>query len=309
MSKNTVLSIVEVLLALMAYFISGGLSSIIIKALSPEIGSTPFWVIFHRSIYIPLMLLALYLIRRVFGRWSLKDLGLSRGEGFKASLRDGLIAFFASSLVFLPFLVALLPYYAGQFSAFGETMRQMSIPTLILMFLAFSPIVLIDSPIPEELFYRGYYQGMLCERFKHGVGVLASTLLFGLQHALAHPDWHLGMVAATIPLGFILAFTYHKTKSLISVITPHFLINFLLAYPMVFYAAGHTSIVISACLAIAFASVIVLMLYRYRARDLFLDGLKSLKHLDHRSLMLVSLFTALPLAFSYLAIMFRSYLG
>ena len=103
--------------------------------------------------------------------------------------------------------------------------------------------------------------------------------------------------------------TYHKTKSLISVITPHFLINFLLAYPTIFYAAGHTSIFIATCLAITLASVAILTLYRYRVRDLFLDGLKSLKHLDHKSLMLVSLFTALPLAFSYLAIMFRSRMG
>ena len=79
MPKKTVLAIVEVLLALIAYFMSGGLSSIAIKALSPEIGSTPFWIIFHRSIYIPLMLLALYLVRRAFGRWSLGDLGLRRG--------------------------------------------------------------------------------------------------------------------------------------------------------------------------------------------------------------------------------------
>lgn len=309
MSKNTVLSIVEVLLALMAFFMSSGLSSIVIKALSPEISSTPFWVIFHRSIYIPLMLLALYLIRRAFGRWSLEDLGIRRGEGFKASLRDGLIAFFASSLVFLPFLLALMPYYADQFSAYGESVRNMSIPSLVLMFLAFSPVVLIDSPIPEEIFFRGYYQGMLSERFKPVVGVLASTLFFGLVHALGHPDWHPGMVAATIPLGFIFAFTYDKTKSLISVITSHFLINFLLVYPMIFYAAGHASIAISACLAIAFASAIILMLYKHKATNLFLDGLKSLKHPDPRSLMLVSLFTALPIAFSYIAIMLRSYLG
>lgn len=309
MPRNIVLSIVEVMLALIAWFLSGRIASITINALSAEMVSSPFLIIFQRSIYIPLLVLALFFIRRAFGGWSLMDLGLTRGEGFKTNLRDGLIAFSAVSLVFLPFLAVLMPYYAGQMSAYGETMREMSTLTLVLMFLAFSPIVLIDSPIPEEVFFRGYYQGMLSEGFKPVVGVLASTLFFGLQHALGHPDWHFGMVAATIPSGFILAFTYHQTKSLISVTTTHFLMNFLLAYPMVFYAAGHISIVILTCLAIALASIVILVLYRHRVRDIFLDGLKCLKHLDSRSLIVVSLFTALPLAFSYLATIFRSYLG
>ena len=156
MLKNTISSIAEVLVALIAYFGSGGIASIAIKALSPDIGSTPFWTIFHRSIYIPLMLSSFYLIRRGFGRWRLEDLGLRRGEGFKVSLRDGLIAFSASALVFLPFGLALMPHYAEQFSAYEETIRDMSIPILILMFLALSPLVLIDSPIPEEIFFRGY---------------------------------------------------------------------------------------------------------------------------------------------------------
>lgn len=309
MSRNIFLSIVEVFVALIAYFLSGGLASVIITTLSPKMTSSPFWTIFHRSIYIPVMLLALYLIRRLSGRWSLEDLGLRRGEGFKANLRDGLIAFSASSLVYLPFGLVLMPYYAEQFSAYGETMKNMSIPTLILMFLAFSPIVLIDSPIPEELFFRGYYQGMLSKRFNHVVGILASSLFFGLGHALGHPEWHPGMVVATIPLGLIFAFTYYKTKSLISVITAHFLVNFILAYPMVFYAAGHFLIAMSAGLVIAFTSVIFLIFYKYRTRELFVDVLKSLKHADSKSLLFISLFTAFPLAFSYLAIMFRSYLG
>ncbi|MFQ5621582.1 MAG: lysostaphin resistance A-like protein [Candidatus Nanoarchaeia archaeon] len=200
-----------------------------------------------------------------------------------------------------------MPYYADQLSAYAENMRQMSIPILMLMFLSFLPIVLVDSPIHEEIFFRGYYSGMLSERFKPVVGVLASTLFFGPQHALGHPEWHLGMVIATIPLGFILALTYQKTKSLISVIFAHFLLNFIPISSIIFFAAGHASIAISACLAIALTSVIILIVCRHRAKDLFLNELKTLKHIDHRSLILVSLFTALPLVFNYLAIMFKSH--
>ncbi len=308
MPNRVVLSIVEVLFALMAFLMSGRLASITMEYFCPKIGSAPFRIVFHRSLWIPVLLLALYLIRRGFGGWSLEDFGLKRGEGFRAGLRDGLIAFSVSSLAFLPFLVLLMPFHAEQLSIYGKALNDMSILKSVSTLLALSPVVLIDSPIHEELFFRGYYSGMLSEKFNPLVGVLGSTLFFGLQHALVHPDWHPGMVAATVPLGLIFALTYNRNRSLISVITAHFLSNFLLIYPAVFYATGHISIAISACLTIALASVTILLLHKYRTRHLLINGLKTLGPLDRKSLSLTALFTALSLSFNYVAIMFRSIL-
>lgn len=306
MSKRLIESTVEALLALLLVSLSGGLASIAIGYLSQGMGSTPLWSVFHRGIYLPLMLSSLYLIRRGFGKWGLRDMGLNRGEGIKINLQYGVVAFSASALSYLPFLVALLPFYAGQLSPFVETMGRMSVPTIALLYVAYSPMILIDSPIPEEVVFRGYYQGMLTERFNSGVGILSSTLFFGLQHSLIHRDWHPGMVAATIPLGLILALTYQETRSLIPVITAHFLINFLMAYPMIFYAAGHTSIALLACLAIATASIAILASHRRMARKIFINETTPLKSLDVSSIILVIFFMALPLAFSFMAIMFRS---
>lgn len=306
MSKRIIASTVEVLLAFLLVNLSGGLASIAIGYLSQGMDSTPLLSVFHRGIYIPLMLSSLYLVRRAFGKWGLRDLGLSRGGGVKVNLQYGLVAFSASALSYLPFLVALLPRYASQLSTFVEIMGRMSVPTIALLYVAYSPILLIDSPIPEEVIFRGYYQGMLTERFTSGVGILSSTLFFGLQHALIHREWHPGMVAATIPLGLVLALTYQETKSLISVITAHFLINFLMAYPMIFYAAGHTSIALLTCLSIAIASIAVLASHRRMARKIFINETTPLKSLDVRSVILALFFMALPLAFNFMAIMFRS---
>lgn len=306
MSRRLIGSTVEVLLALLLVNLSGGLASIATSSMSQGMGSTPIWNLFHRGIYIPLMLSSLYLVRRAFGKWGLRDLGLSTGEGVKTSIQYGLVAFSASALAYMPFLLALMPHYAGQLSPFVENMGGMSIPTIALLYVAYSPMILIDSPIPEEIIFRGFYQGMLTERFTIGVGILSSTLFFGLQHALMHRDWHLGMVAATIPLGLILALTYKGTRSLIPVITAHFLINFLIAYPVIFYATGRASIALLACLAITIISIAILASHRNMTKKIFINEITSLKSLDVRSIILALFFMALPLAFNFMGIMFRS---
>jgi len=299
-------SIFELLIALIAVFASGGVASITITSLNLAMESSPLWPIFHRSIYIPLVVLAFYALRRILGNWNMKNLGFTRGEGFKANLRDGVIAFSAISLAWLPFVLVLMQYYAAQFLAYEEIIRSMSIPMLMLMVTALVPITFIDSPVPEEIIYRAYHQGMLSERFNQIVGISASTIFFGLSHAISHPDWHPGMVIATIPAGLILALTYCKTKSLVSVIIAHFLLNFLPEYPMILYVSGNTLIGILTCLVIAFTSTAILILFRYRARELLIDGLRVFRHLNIESVALASLLATLSLTIVYLAAHFKS---
>ncbi|MFP3952122.1 MAG: CPBP family intramembrane glutamic endopeptidase [Candidatus Bathyarchaeia archaeon] len=302
MATDLISIVFEVLLVLLTYFMSSGLSLIATKALIPHGGQLS--VVLHRSIYIPVMVLTLLLIRRRFAGWDLADLGFRTGEGFRANLRDGLIAFSASYLAYLPFLAVLMPQYAAQI-VFGEHSGDVSLHRLGLKLLFFSPVVLIDSPVPEEIFFRGYYLGMLSKSFKPVVGISASTLFFALGHALNHPDWSPGLVFATIPIGLILAYTYHETRSLISVVTSHFLINFLPLYPILFYSKEYTPLAALTCLVIAIVSLTILKRYKNRTEEL-LCKTKPMKLLNYRLILLVTLFTALPLLFSYLAIVFKS---
>lgn len=302
MVTDLISTVIEVLLALLMYLMSSGFSLIATKALIHN--AWPFSVVFHRSIYIPILTLTLLLIRKKNAGWHLSDLGV-KTEGFRVNLREGLISFSASYMVYLPFLAFLMPQYATKISAFGGGLGEISLQGLVFMVLAYSPVVLIESPIPEEIFFRGYYQGTLTEEFKHFVGIPASTLFFALSHAINHPNWHPGRVLATIPIGLILGLTYHETRSLISVITSHFLINFLPMYPILFYSKGQIFLAVLTLIVLAIISFTILTLYIKRTEGLIQEFLEVIKLLDFRSLLLIILFTVFPLLFSYIAVQFK----
>jgi len=71
-------------------------------------------------------------------------------------------------------------------------------------------------PIGEELYFRGLLHGWLRARFGAGVGVLASSVLFGLGHA----D-NAGVMASSFLLGLLCAIVLERNRSLWLTIAIH----------------------------------------------------------------------------------------
>lgn len=83
----------------------------------------------------------------------------------------------------------------------------------ILLYLAFTVI----TPIKEEIIFRGVLHGFLDGKFHFWVGVIASSLIFGMLHT-GHA------ISATI-MGIAFVLLYKLTKSLVVPIVFHILWN------------------------------------------------------------------------------------
>ncbi len=93
--------------------------------------------------------------------------------------------------------------------------------------------VILFFPIAEELFFRSYLQGNLQKRYKPGVAILISALLFSLVHtnlvafaidgySLMHPR-----VVVAFAGGLISGYLYYLSKSVSPSILFHILWNFM----------------------------------------------------------------------------------
>ena len=77
------------------------------------------------------------------------------------------------------------------------------------------------APFAEELFFRGFLYGGLRRR----LSVLPAALLSGVLFAIAHLDP--GLIVPFTLVGFVLAFTYERTGTLVAPIGVHFVFNLL----------------------------------------------------------------------------------
>ena len=84
--------------------------------------------------------------------------------------------------------------------------------------------VAILGPILEELLFRGAITKVLLKKYNPVVAILISGLIFGIFHM--NPAQ---VVGATL-IGFILAWIYYKTHSLIPCILIHIMNNSLSVY-------------------------------------------------------------------------------
>lgn len=83
----------------------------------------------------------------------------------------------------------------------------------ILLYIAFTVI----TPIKEEIIYRGFLHGFLDKKFHFVVGVIVSSLVFGLLHT--------GHVLSATIMGLAFVLLYKLTKSLVVPILFHILWN------------------------------------------------------------------------------------
>jgi membrane protease YdiL (CAAX protease family) len=106
-------------------------------------------------------------------------------------------------------------------------------PDAALMFYAL--FLVVWAPIGEELFYRGYLQGVLRKNGGFRMSALVSDAFFGLRHAthlfflwpnvpwVAAASW----VVGAFVFGLFMSYLYEKTRSLYPTMLVHAAVNII----------------------------------------------------------------------------------
>jgi membrane protease YdiL (CAAX protease family) len=95
--------------------------------------------------------------------------------------------------------------------------------------------LLLWAPIGEELFYRGYLQGVLRSAGSFRLSALVSAAFFGIRHAthlfFLYPDIPWGAAAAwtagAFVFGLFMSYLYEKTRSLYPLMLVHAGVNLI----------------------------------------------------------------------------------
>lgn len=100
----------------------------------------------------------------------------------------------------------------------------------ILLFIVFFLVIGIIGPICEEIFFRGAIYGWFRRYYKPWIGILVSSLFFGVLHY----ETLLRMIFA-ISIGAYMAWMYERDKTLTSPMTLHILNNSIVVLLMFFF--------------------------------------------------------------------------
>jgi membrane protease YdiL (CAAX protease family) len=96
-------------------------------------------------------------------------------------------------------------------------------------------LILVWAPVGEELFYRGYIQGVWRQSSGFSAAALVSAAFFGIRHAthlfFLWPDVPLvvtaNWVVYTFVFGLLMSYLYEKTHSLYPPMLIHFGVNLI----------------------------------------------------------------------------------
>ena len=95
--------------------------------------------------------------------------------------------------------------------------------------------IVLWAPIGEELFYRGYLQGVLRSKWGFAASALVSAAFFGIRHAthffflypqvpwVAAASW----VVSAFAFGLFMSYLFEKTRSLYPLIVVHAAVNLI----------------------------------------------------------------------------------
>jgi hypothetical protein len=101
--------------------------------------------------------------------------------------------------------------------------------------MLYASFIIVWAPIGEELFYRGYVQGVLRQSSGFSTAALVSAAFFGIRHAthlfflwpdvplVAAASWVLGAFV----FGLLMSYLYEKTHSLYPPMLVHFGVNLI----------------------------------------------------------------------------------
>lgn len=82
---------------------------------------------------------------------------------------------------------------------------------------------LIFTCVAEEVLFRGYIQGFLCQRLTPSIAIIIASVLFGLAHFSGGP---LFIIIATLA-GILYGLSYYWTRKITIAIVVHFAFNLL----------------------------------------------------------------------------------
>lgn len=101
--------------------------------------------------------------------------------------------------------------------------------------MLYALFILLWAPIGEELYYRGYMQGVLRKKHSFLYAAMISAAFFGIRHAthlfFLWPLLPVGAMAfwviSAFVFGLLMSYLYEKTNSLYPPILIHFMVNFI----------------------------------------------------------------------------------
>jgi len=196
-----------------------------------------YW--FGRGIVIAVIV---YAIRRYKDKWSLKDLGFRIHQSWGKDIWFGFIGFCALYIVLFPLEIIHLSDYADSFAKrvnmFPDMPTSLLIPFMTLISLVFG---FITGAWHEEIWYRGYIQGVFSKKIAPAVGFFISFIPFGLTHHLSHPNYSLLMIMNVLISGAMFCFIYYATGSLLASMTTHTLCNVIPIYSAYIFSEGYVT--------------------------------------------------------------------
>jgi len=170
-----------------------------------------------------------YVVRRIKGGWTWKDLGFRTHRSWG---RDIWYGFVIASLIYIltfPLEVTLLPSVAKLAADSMSSLLQLSlivlIPAVGILSLIFG---FITGAFHEEIWYRGYLQGLFTREAAPAVGFFFSLIIFSLGHYFSHPEWSLLNVLNTVPHAIFYCLAFYATRSLLVCMVIHTLSSFII---------------------------------------------------------------------------------
>ena len=183
-----------------------------------------------------------YAVRRIKDRWSFRDLGFHIHRSWSKDIWFGFIGFCLLYFIELPILLINLPYQAEMLAKNMNLFTGISFPLmLVLAFFLTLAFGFITGAWHEEIWYRGYIQGVFSKKIAPVVGFLVSSIPFGLTHHFSHPDYNLLLIVGCVFGGVVYCLVFYATGSLLAAMTSHTLSNVLPIFAPLFFAQGYRS--------------------------------------------------------------------
>jgi membrane protease YdiL (CAAX protease family) len=184
-----------------------------------------------------------YAVRRIKDGWSFKDLGFYINRSWGKDIWFGFVGFCLLYFIELPILLINLPYQAELLAKSMNLFPGISFPMmLVLAFFLTFVFGFITGAWHEEIWHRGYIQGVFGKKIAPVVGFLVSSIPFGLTHHFSHPDYNLLMIVGCVFGGAVYCLVFYATGSLLAAMTSHTISNVLPIFAPLFYAHGYRSV-------------------------------------------------------------------
>ena len=219
--KTYILDIVRKIILIVFYFLMmdvlGSLLAKLLLLMFPSIDKILATAIMQYVVYVPILIACIFLLKGEI-KESINVAKESKYQKFLGIIGIGLISAYGLNVIGGLISSAISSATNSENENAIREMFQSSYGVLIIL------LVCVIAPIVEEIIYRGAIQrGLEKLKIHPMVALIISSLIFGFIHVLSAGDYP--QVFAYIFMGFVLGYVYQKTKSLVSSIAIHMLIN------------------------------------------------------------------------------------